>query len=81
METHWNKQNRVNHIRSLRIGWLGHIIRLTKKLYKWKSIGSRTFGRPSKLCVTSLTLGWLGHVIRTDYQRLTKIVTKVETMK
>ena len=37
-------------MRSPRIGWLGHIIkledqRLTKKLYKWKPIGNRTVSR------------------------------------
>ena len=42
-------QNIVNNIRSLRIGWLGHLglirmdsQRLTKKIYEWKPIGNRT---------------------------------------
>ncbi|KAJ9586838.1 hypothetical protein L9F63_019569 [Diploptera punctata] len=44
-------QNIVNHIRSLRIGWLGHLIRmddqrLVKRLYTWKPIGDRDVGRP-----------------------------------
>ncbi|KAJ9584585.1 hypothetical protein L9F63_021073 [Diploptera punctata] len=43
--------NIVKHIRSLRIGWLGHLIRmgdqrLVKKLYKWKPIGGRAVERP-----------------------------------
>ena len=46
-----NNENIVNFVRSLRIGWLGHILRmdnqrLVKKLYKWKPIGTRARGRP-----------------------------------
>ena len=44
-------QNIVNNIRSLRIGWLGHLTRmdsqrLTKKIYEWKPIVNITVGRP-----------------------------------
>ena len=54
-------QNIVNNIRSLRIAWLGHLIRmdsqrLTKKIYEWKPIGNRTVGRPN--------MGWEDDVIK-----------------
>ena len=58
-----NNQNIVNYIKSLWIYLLDLMIidneRLTKKLYKWKLIGSRKLGR-------SLTIDRLGHIIWLD---------------
>ena len=49
-----NNKNIINHIRSLRLGWFGHINRmqdqrLVKKIYKWKPIANRRLDRPKNI--------------------------------
>ncbi|PSN40801.1 hypothetical protein C0J52_23254, partial [Blattella germanica] len=44
-------RNIINHIKAQRLSWFGHIQRMqedriTKRMYKWKTIASRTSGRP-----------------------------------
>ena len=46
-----NNRNIINHIKSLRLGWFGHINRmqdqrLAKNIYKWRPIANRRLGRP-----------------------------------
>ena len=49
----------LRFIKSRRIAWLGHVIRMDdrrtpKRILQWKPIGSRTRGRPRKRWITGI---------------------------
>jgi hypothetical protein len=49
----------VRFIKSRRIAWLGHVMRIddkrtTKRILQWKPIGTRTRGRPRKRWIAGI---------------------------
>jgi hypothetical protein len=49
----------VSFIKSRRIVWLGHVMRMDdkrtpKRILQWKPIGTRTRGRPQKRCIAGI---------------------------
>jgi hypothetical protein len=49
----------VRFIKSKRIAWLGHVMRMDdkrtpKRILQWKPIGTRTTGRPRKRCIAGI---------------------------
>ena len=48
----------VRYIKSRRIAWLGHVIRMDdktpKRILQWKPIGTRTRGRPRKRWIADI---------------------------
>jgi len=51
--------DRVRFIKSRRIAWLGHVMRMDdkrtpKRILQWKPIGTRTSGRPQKRWIAGI---------------------------
>jgi hypothetical protein len=51
--------DKVRFIKSRRIAWLGHVMRMNdkktpKKILEWKPIGTRTRGRPRKIWIADI---------------------------
>jgi hypothetical protein len=49
----------VRFIKSIRIAWLGHVMRMDdkrtpKKILEWKPIGTKTTGRPRKRWIADI---------------------------
>ena len=83
-------RNIINHIKSLRLGWFGHINRmqnqrLVKNIYKWKPIANRRLGRPKNRWEDDImhdlkmmkVNNWMNLVL--DRREWRKIVERVKT--